>query len=312
MGRRLRPQLPGVPFHLTARVQGREPVFRNHERFVVSRILDTQRRSDAALLAYAVMPNHLHVVILQKRQPIGEFMQPLLRRIALLVQHRLGREGHVFERRFHSSPCLDPDYFRNAIAYVHLNGVRAGLCTNVDHYEWCSHASYLSLADDHSRSMHVPMENGLRLFASREGQSLNECRDDYCAFLEWRCAMDAHLAACETERPTLRPEPPCTLGGDMHWHRYYASATLQMTLPPGRSRPDLRDIARATLDDVAPDMELEQLRSGDRAKAVVRVRRRFILRALEAGHQGWIVARFVGISPSAVSTVLTQSKHEGR
>lgn len=120
MGRQLRPQLPGVPFHVTARVQGRAAWFTGVERPLENRILAAPRRSDATLLAYAVMPNHLHLVVVQGSQPLSQLMQPLLTRIALLVQRRTGREGHIFERRFRASPCLDPDYLRNAIAYVHL------------------------------------------------------------------------------------------------------------------------------------------------------------------------------------------------
>src|SRR5690606_3438891 len=64
MGRRLRSQLPGVPFHVTARVQGHGPLFSGLERVIGARIVAAPRRSDATLLAFAVMPNHLHALLL--------------------------------------------------------------------------------------------------------------------------------------------------------------------------------------------------------------------------------------------------------
>lgn len=310
MGRQLRTQLPGVPFHVTARVQGHGPLFRGVERYIAARIVAAPRRSDASLLAFAVMPNHLHVLLLQGRQPLSNFMQPLLRTIALLVQRRDRAEGHVFERRFHAAPCLDPDYFRHAVAYIHLNGVRAGLCTNVDEYEWCSHAAYRATGDV-AFGIDPAIENVLRLFAARDNERLQQCARNYRAFLDWRCAMDAHIQReCDGIAGTP-PVRPCTLGGDNHWTRNYAAAAMRRT-HPGHARIDLRDIARATIDDAAPGMELEQLRSGDRGKALVRVRRRFVLRAAAAGHRGGAIARFLSISPSTVSSIRSTAQNEGR
>lgn len=311
MGRRLRPQLPGMPFHVTARLQGRSAWFSGIERAIAQRISTASHRSDAALLAYTVMPNHLHLIVIQGRQPLSEVMQPLLRRIALLVQRRTGREGHIFERRFRAFPCTDPDYFRNAIAYVHLNGVRAKLCGTAEEYEWCSHAAYLASGDRLERQRDILVEDALRLFAAREGDPLQECRANYLRFLEWRRAMDAYAAEDNGSlRPDGPPPQPDTRGGDGYWARNYSSARADH----GRHRPraDLLDIARGTLLQVAPDMELDLLRSGYRTKAIVRVRRRFILRALAAGHGGGVIARFLNIAPTTVSSVRTAAMHEGR
>jgi REP element-mobilizing transposase RayT len=296
---------------VTARLQGRAAWFSGIEGAVASRIMAAPRRSDAAMLAYAVMPNHLHLVVVQGQQPLSQLMQPLLRRIVLLVQRRTGREGHIFERRFRTAPCLDADYLRNAIAYVHLNGLRAGLSSSVDQYEWCSHRAYLAPIDQISSSGES-IERGLRVFAARESAPLDQCQADYRRFLEWRCAADAHRASQRDglESGTL-PERPITVGGDVHWVSSYP--TLPIEQPPSRPRrPDLRDIAIATLRDVAPDMELEILRSGHRTKPLVAVRRRFILRASAAGHAGGVIARFLGITPTAVSNVRTAAANEGR
>lgn len=300
-----------MPFHVTARLQGRSAWFSGIERAIAQRISAASRRSDAALLAYAVMPNHLHLVVLQGRQPLSEVMQPLLRRIALLVQRRTAREGHIFERRFRAFPCVDPDYFRNAIAYVHLNGVRARLCATAEDYEWCSHAAYLRPGDPPDGRHDILVENALRVFAAREGDPLHECRANYLRFLEWRRAMDAYAAEDEDGPSTNGPpSPPDTRGGDAYWAVNYSSARAHH----GRDRPkaDLLDIARGTLLEIAPDMDLDLLRSGYRTKAIVAVRRRFILRAVAAGHGGGGIARFLNVAPSTVSSVRTAAMHEGR
>lgn len=314
MGRRLRPQLPGVPFHVTARLQGRAPGFAGVEGGVVSRIIDAPRRTDAALMAYAVMPNHLHLVVVQGRQPLSELMQPMLRRIALLLQRRTNTEGHIFERRYRTSACLDPDYLRNAIAYVHLNGVRAALCNMPDAYEWCSHSAFCALPDQTElRARDLPTESALRLFAAEERDSLHQCAANYRAFLEWRCIMDEHVrretAGLSSDPPPL---PPSTHGGDVHWRMNYSSAAVRPALLPDPQRPDLVDMARSMLEELDPDMELETLRSGYRTKALVAVRRRFILHATAAGHRAGVIARFLRVAPSTVSSVRTAAMYEGR
>jgi REP element-mobilizing transposase RayT len=302
-----------MPFHVTARLQGRSAWFAEIERAVAGRILHAPRRSDADLLAYAVMPNHLHIVVVQGRQPLSQFMQPLLRRIALLVQRRTGHEGHVFERRFRASACVDAEYFRNAIAYVHLNAVRADLCSNLDGYEWCSHAAYAAsgAALEGTRNG-ISVERALRVFAARNGDTLIQCQANYLLFVQWRRAMDAHRTAEEDglqADPT--PERPNTRGGDIYWDSTYSSIRV-LDEAGSRPRQDLPEIARGTLSELAPEMDLEALRAGYRTKAIVRVRRRLILRALAAGHRGGVIARFLNVAPATVSSVRTAAMHEGR
>lgn len=318
MGRRIRPQLPGMPFHITARIQGREPRFRGIEHSVASRILDAQCRSDAGLLAWAVMPNHLHLVLQQGREPLSQFMQPLLRRLAILVQKCTGAEGHIFERRFHASACLDADYIRNAIVYTHLNPVRAGLCRSPDEYPWSSHREYCALADhialtDHRAltSQEIPIANALRVFASRTDADIGTCVADYRAFTDWRCAMDAYEAQLTDELPGEPPVCP-SIGGGYEQFRDTASGDDGLREFERWWRPGLDVIARGVIQDLAPEMNLEVLRSGDHARMVVLVRRRFVLRAIAAGHRGGVIARFLQISPTTVSSIRTASRREGR
>jgi REP element-mobilizing transposase RayT len=310
MSRCHRPNLPGVPFHVTARIQNREPFFRGLERQIVHLIRECAPAGDVRLVAHAVMPNHLHLVVFQGGHPLGWYMQRLLRRIALMVIRSRNRQGHVFERRYYSAPCLDATYFRNAIAYVHLNPVRAGLCGSADGYEWTSHGSYARSAPaHHPTASDLEIVGALRAFASSPTRMLGGCRADYRAFLGWRHVMDRFIAAGGDPFSPLAPRAPVLDGGDAHWAAHFAaSAALAAPAhapPPAMPahRPDLHRIAQLTLAEEAPDLGVEWLRLGCRSRQLVRLRQLVIARALAAGHSCAQICRFLNVSTSSVSRV---------
>jgi REP element-mobilizing transposase RayT len=303
MPRRLRSNLPGAVFHLTARVQNREPLLRGLEAHVVELMQRACRRSDARLVAYAVMPNHLHLVLLQGQRPLADYMQPLLCRTALLVQRRLRREGHIFERRFRDVACHDVEYFRNAVAYVHLNPVRAGICSDVSDYPWTSHAAYCGRGAATVR-LQQNAALALRMF---EGHGGAESKIDaarrlsYADFLEWRRRMDAYLAAGGDATDPAAPRRPLLTGGDSNW---FAEMCMHPA-PATRRRPslDLGTVAKQVLVEKGPDMTLDWLRSGERGRALVAVRRVAISRALDAGHMPRQISRYLNVSLTVVSDV---------
>lgn len=304
MGRQLRPHVPGAVFHITARTQAKEPCFTGMEGAIDSMIRTAPSRSDARLIAYAVMPNHIHLIVQQGIRRLSDFMQPLLRRMALLVQQRYDREGHVFERRYSHSICADAEYIRNAIVYVHLNPVRAGMTASPDDYPWTSHHAFCgSPHPEEAASTPLSRENALRLFAGRGTPGAIRCQASYRRFLAWRVRMDAWLNGDLDAAAFHAPARPSTELGDQYWEHWYALRVTPEGVSVGRlARADLRDIAIATLSSIAPDLPLDVLRSGGTGKQLVRIRRHFILRALGAGYPGTRIAGFLNVSPSTVSS----------
>lgn len=307
MSRYLRPHMPGVVFHLTARIQCREPLLEGIEGAVVSMIRDGTSRSDARLVAYAVMPNHLHIVLQQGARRLSDYMQPVLRRVALLVRRSRAWEGHVFERRYHESACITADYLRNTITYVHLNALRATLASSIDAYEWCSQGSFCDSAAPDALSR-IGMEDALRVFAAGDEDTLVKCAENYRSFCRWRMLMDARTAHGSDALSYHPPAAPPLAGGDEHWCRVYApfvQAEAERRRSPPR-RMDLRDLALVAMREVDPAMDLDDLRYGGASRTLVHVRKRVIMRATAAGHTGRAISRFLHISPATVSSVRTR------
>jgi REP element-mobilizing transposase RayT len=287
---------------------------------IVGFVRDQLVVSDVALLAYAIMPNHLHLVVRQGSEPMHRFVQPIVRRTALLVQRVHGRIGHVFERRYRDTPCADPEHLRNAIVYTHLNPVRAGLCRDAAEYVWTSHAAWAGAvqACDGKKdpsSAHL----GLELFASNARRGAEGLVKDYLAYLRWRVEFDAYRARLENdERDGARsPDPPPIGSGDAAWLHLMTprppaigAGIQQPSLPKsgGPVRADLAAIALRALTDSGSDLELSILRSRWGGPCYVEARRRFIRNAAAAGYKGVQIAAYLHITAGAVSRVLSKDR----
>lgn len=304
MGRTHRPRLPGVLFHVTSRLQARAPHFVGLEATVSRMIAEALVRGDSRVVAYAVMPNHLHLILQQGSRPIGSYMQALLRRIALLLQRERGCEGHVVERRFHERACVTAEYARNAIAYVHLNAVRAGISQQPDSYPWCSHAGFCCARALDERSQ-CAVEDALRLFGAHIDDSLSSCAHNYRRFLKWRTEMDRwseQTHGCAFHAPPM----PQLAGGDEHWCTAYAPF-VRAEVEGRRATPrrmDLRDLARVAVRQIDPELTVEDLRNGGSTRVLVTARRLVIQRASAIGFNGRTIATFLGVSQATVSAAL--------
>lgn len=317
MARARRSHLPGAVFHLTARTQGHEPFFSETARSrIVEYMAAAVLRTDAQLMAFAVMPNHLHLVVRQGDRPLGYLMQPLLRNTALLVQRSTGLEGHIFERRFGDRPCLDAEHTRNAIVYTHLNPVRARIVADPTAYRWSSHAKYLSpTAGPRCMIPVLAPETTLGLFAPREGAGIVELRQTYQRYVDWRIQCDERPSTDDQGGPPTLPATPPILTGDRYWSRKFtvdwntrryagcaAAAEASITVS------DLEDIARSVLYDHAPELPLATLRSNSKARRVVSARRAAILRMRIAGHTGEAIARYLRVTGACVSRAIVTAR----
>src|SRR5688572_33049969 len=66
---------------------------------------------------------------------------------AMRVNRMRELSGHLWQGRYFSSP-LDANYLVNAVRYVELNPVRAGLVATAELYMWSSAATHCGLKSD--------------------------------------------------------------------------------------------------------------------------------------------------------------------
>lgn len=91
------------------------------------------------LLAWCVMPNHVHVLIKQKQGfPLAQIVRSWKVFTAREANVILGRTGTFWMREYHDRRIRDEIHLNRAILYVENNPVKAGLCERPEDWPWSS------------------------------------------------------------------------------------------------------------------------------------------------------------------------------
>lgn len=98
-------------------------------------------RSTWSCLGYAVMSNHIHLVMVASDEPLAHWIRTPHARFADWMNRTNKRIGNVFTRG--PKDILIPDSrVGHVLAYVHNNPVRAKLATEPEQSSWTSHRFY--------------------------------------------------------------------------------------------------------------------------------------------------------------------------
>jgi len=86
--------------------------------------------------AFCLMKTHFHVVVEAELPRISKGMQRLLGPYAQDFNQRHGRAGHLFGDRYGARAIDSERYLGDAVQYVILNPVRAGLAESAADWPW--------------------------------------------------------------------------------------------------------------------------------------------------------------------------------
>jgi putative transposase len=144
MPRRARLDAPGALHHVIVRGINRADLFADDvdRKKFLERLGVVTGDSHFAVYAFAIMSNHVHVLIRSGVTGVSAAMRKLLTWYAIYFNRRHGRTGHLFENRYKSILCEEEPYFLELVRYIHLNPVRAGIVTDMDaldRHPWSGH-----------------------------------------------------------------------------------------------------------------------------------------------------------------------------
>jgi len=150
MPRNARCVLPGLPYHVTQRGSNRQRVFfaPSDYKMYLSLVRDQIEDSGTRILAYCLMTNHVHLVVVPER---ADSLAVLFRRVhgryAQYLNTRRRRTGHLWQQRFFSCPLSESRHWV-AIRYVEQNPCRALMASAPGLYRWSSAGVHLGEAKD--------------------------------------------------------------------------------------------------------------------------------------------------------------------
>jgi putative transposase len=134
MPRRSRIDAAGALHHVMVRGIERGSVFRDDtdRNHFVERLSGILQDTKTICYAWALIPNHFHLLLRTGPVPISTVMRRLLTGYSLWYNRKYRRHGHVFQNRFKSILCQEDAYLLELVRYIHLNPIRARLVENVD------------------------------------------------------------------------------------------------------------------------------------------------------------------------------------
>lgn len=136
---------PGAIQHVFSRGNEKRAIFldeRDRHTFL-DRLGTNLVRWNIQCIAWALMPNHFHLLVGSEASRISDFMRCLLTGFAIHFNHRHERVGHLFQNRYKSRLMVGESQLRIVIRYIHRNPLRSGLVRSLeelDAYPWTGHA----------------------------------------------------------------------------------------------------------------------------------------------------------------------------
>ncbi len=144
MPRRARIDAPGAVHHIIMRGIERRKIFRSDPDRLdfIKRLAAIVNETQTQCLAWALIPNHIHLLLRTGRLPIATVMQRLLTGYAVRFNRKYRRHGQLFQNRYKSILCQEDPYLKELVRYIHLNPIRAGLVedlNSLERFNWCGH-----------------------------------------------------------------------------------------------------------------------------------------------------------------------------
>ncbi|MGD8613011.1 MAG: transposase [Desulfobacterales bacterium] len=171
---------PGALQHIIVRGIERKGIFfddQDRDHFV-DRLGTVLPESSAGCYAWALIPNHFHLLLRSGDVSISTVMRRLLTGYALSFNRRHRRHGPLFQNRYKSILCQQDPYFLELVRYIHLNPLRAGVVSDykaLGKFAYSGHAAVLG------QNPHVfqDVDTVLSLFAKKRSAA----RKKYSAFV---------------------------------------------------------------------------------------------------------------------------------
>jgi REP element-mobilizing transposase RayT len=126
MSRPLRIQYPGAYYQVTCRGNEQREIFRDWEdpKAFFRLLARSIEVFDVRLFAYALLPNHFHLLICTLKGNLSQFMRHFSISYTGLFNRKYQRSGHLYQGRYKAFLIDADSYLLEVSRYIHLNPLR--------------------------------------------------------------------------------------------------------------------------------------------------------------------------------------------
>ena len=180
MPRKARIDAPGALHHIIIRGIERKAIFKDdsdRENFF-DRLSTIVTESQTGCYGWAMLTNHMHLLLKTGLSPLATVMRRLLTGYAGSFNRKHRRHGQLFQNRYKSFLCEEQVYLKELVRYIHLNPLRAKIVKDLEalkRYQWCGHSVLMGKAEAGFQDASYV----LRLF----GQTTRQARRNYESFV---------------------------------------------------------------------------------------------------------------------------------
>ena len=151
MPRKARVDIAGGLYHVIALGNERKNIFSDDDDYAefLERVKRSVLETGQKCLAWSLLPNHFHLLILRGKRPLSDMMRRLMTGYVGYFNRKYRRAGHLFQNRYKAILCEEEEYLLELTAYIHLNPLRAGLAKHyreLSNYKWCGHGEIMGQA----------------------------------------------------------------------------------------------------------------------------------------------------------------------
>lgn len=159
---------PNTSFHITARGNRRNNIFRDEEDFQI--YLELMKDSlehfqnQFNIVCYCLMDNHIHIMLETKDMHFKYFITRVNSIYAKFFNHKYNYIGHLYQDRYFSEIIETDSQALEVSRYIHLNPVKANMVKKAEDYKWSSYGMCIGL----TKEKLINSESILNYFSSRE------------------------------------------------------------------------------------------------------------------------------------------------
>ena len=181
MPRQSRIDAPGALHHIISRGIERRKLFESKADYddFLRRLGSIAKETRTGCLAWALIPNHFHLLLKTANTPISTVMRRLLTGYAVSFNLRHRRHGHLFQNRYESILCQEDAYLLELVRYIHLNPLRAKLVPDIKALNKYAYSGHSVLMGKYSNKWQ-DTRAVLRLF----GNTVSQARRSYREFVQ--------------------------------------------------------------------------------------------------------------------------------